>query len=33
MALEIKVAKTETGALMPLTEYDEAVKGSLKTEK
>lgn len=33
MALEIKVAKTETGALMPLTEYDEAVKGSLKTGK
>ena len=30
MALEIKVAKTETGVLMPLTEYDEAVKGSLK---
>lgn len=33
MALEITVAKTETGELLPLTEYDEAVKGSLKTGK
>nr|DAR04020.1 MAG TPA: Protein of unknown function (DUF1367) [Caudoviricetes sp.] len=33
MALEITVAKTEKGELLPLTEYDEAVKGSLKTGK
>lgn len=33
MALEITVAKTEKGELLPLTEYDEAVKGGLKTGK
>lgn len=33
MAIEIMAAKTPQGALLPLTEYDSEVQGSLKTGK